>query len=114
MDLNAVAALLIGVLIRFGIPILITALVVWSLRRLDARWQAEIEERKIQSLDEVAVQNVQCWELRNCLEEKREDCAAFQNLTIPCWQHFRNEHGELRAECLECEIFRITPITIAA
>jgi len=44
MDLNAVAALLIGVLIRFGIPILITALVVWSLRRLDARWQAEITQ----------------------------------------------------------------------
>jgi hypothetical protein len=114
MDLNAIAALLIGILIRFGIPILITALVVWTLKRLDARWQAEIEERKIQSLEEVAVQKVQCWELRNCLEEQREDCVAFQNLAIPCWQHFRNEQGELREECLECEIFRITPITIAA
>ena len=114
MDLNAIAALLIGILIRFGLPILITALVVWSLRRLDARWQAEIEERKIQSLDEVEVQKIQCWDLKNCAEIEREECVAYQNPAIPCWQQFRNGRGELREECLECEIFRITPITIAA
>jgi hypothetical protein len=114
MDLNAVAALLIGIMIRFGLPILITALVVWTLKRLDARWQAEIDERRIQSMEGVAIQEIKCWELQNCLEEERGDCVAFQNPAIPCWQHFRNGQGELREDCLECEIFRITPITIAA
>jgi hypothetical protein len=114
MDLNAIAALLIGNLIRFGLPILITALVVWTLKRLDARWQAEIEERRTRSLEGVAVQKIQCWDTQNCPEVQREECVAYQNPAIPCWQHFRNGRGELREDCLECEIFRITPITIAA
>lgn len=114
MDLNAVVALMIGILLRFGIPLLITVVVVWSLKRLDARWQAEIEERRIRSVEGVVVQEIKCWDLQDCPEIKREECVAFQNSGIPCWQHFRNGNGELREDCLECEVFRITPITIAA
>lgn len=114
MDLNAVAAVLVGVLIRFGLPILITAIVVWGLKQLDARWQAEIDERRTLSMGGVEIEHIKCWELQNCVEDQRHDCVAFQNPSIPCWQHFRNGNGELREECLECQIFRITPITIAA
>jgi hypothetical protein len=114
MDLNAIGALVVGILIRFGLPILVTALVVWGLRRLDARWQAEIEGRRIRSMGGVVVQEIKCWEFQNCAEDQRSACVAYKNLSIPCWQHFRNGRGELREECLECEIFRITPITIAA
>ena len=114
MDLNAVAALLVGILVRFGLPIIVTALIVWGLKRLDSRWQVEISERRTRSMEGVAIQEIKCWELRACAEEERGDCIAFQNPAIPCWQHFRNGNGELREDCLECEIFRITPITIAA
>lgn len=114
MDLNAVLAVLVGMLIRFGLPILITAAIVWSLKRLDSRWQAEITERRERSMEGVAVQKVKCWDLHNCSEVQRKECVAFQNPSIPCWQHYRNGNGELRQECLECEIFRVTPITVAA
>lgn len=114
MDLNAVLAVLIGILIRFGLPTLVTALIVWSLKRLDARWQAEIADRRIHSMEGVSVQKIKCWDLMNCSEGQREDCIAFNNPSIPCWQLYRNGNGELRQKCLECEIFRVTPITVAA
>ena len=42
------AAVMVGLfLIRLGIPLAITILVTWALRRLDSRWQAEAELREI-------------------------------------------------------------------
>ena len=43
LDLSALLAIGLGLLIRFGIPILLTGLAAWSLRRLDQRWQRQSE-----------------------------------------------------------------------
>jgi len=43
-------------LLRLGVPILITAIVCYGLRRLDARWQAEAEAMN-GNRQEVAVVN---------------------------------------------------------
>ncbi len=114
MELEGILAVIIGIILRFGLPLLITALIVVALKRVDASWQAEIDERRIQSLKGMEVEQVQCWTISSCPEIKREECVAYQIRSVPCWQHFRNGRGELREDCLECEIFRITPITIAA
>ncbi len=114
MELEGILAVIIGIILRFGLPLLITALIVVALKKVDASWQAEIDERRIQSLQGMEIEQVQCWTISSCPEIKREECVAYQIPSVPCWQHFRNGRGELREGCLECEIFRITPITIAA
>src|SRR3972149_6254648 len=43
LDLSALLAIGLGLLIRFGIPILLTGLAAWGLRRLDQRWQLQSE-----------------------------------------------------------------------
>ncbi len=42
-ELSVVLTLIAGLLLRFGIPIGITALLVYALRRLDQKWQREVE-----------------------------------------------------------------------
>jgi hypothetical protein len=42
-ELAALIAVLTGLVIRFGLPLGLTALAAWGLRRLDAHWQAESE-----------------------------------------------------------------------
>ncbi|NIM92725.1 MAG: hypothetical protein GTO18_03285 [Anaerolineales bacterium] len=114
MDPVIVGAFLLAVLLRIGLPILITALIVWGLRKLDAHWQSESEEQELDIREIVAVQRTPCWEFHGCPEYKRQDCPAYLNPTIPCWQHFRNGRGELRVTCLDCQVFREAPLPMAA
>lgn len=115
MFLETAAIYLVGVLIRVGIPLLLTALVVWALRRLDARWQSDVKRTiVIKAKRSVTIQPLRCWEVQDCAPSLRESCRAYKNSQIPCWQQFRNGNGELREMCLECEIFRNAPLTMAA
>jgi hypothetical protein len=115
MDLNPVIALVVGIAIRFGIPIIVTALLVWGLRKLDAQWQSEATE-KVAQLQRLSTNGRKpCWKIRNCPPKEREGCPAYmQKSLIPCWQIFRNGRGELRESCLDCEVFRGTPTVMAA
>ena len=42
-DMNALFAVLLGFLLRFGVPLLLTGLAAWGLRRLDHQWQMQAE-----------------------------------------------------------------------
>jgi len=44
--LEAIGVTLIGLVVRFGIPIVLTILIVMWLRRLDARWQLEANQTR--------------------------------------------------------------------
>lgn len=99
---------------RIGLPILITAMLARFLHRLDQRWQQEIKHEQRKVLREVLTSNERCWQIKGCSPEHRKACVAFQDPAIPCWEHFRNGHGDLRGSCLECEVFRNIPIPLAA
>jgi len=98
-----------GVVFRFGIPAIVTTLVVWLLRRLDKRWQKEAKE---QGLVQVRAQNPGCWNINNCTEEKRSNCKAYKNPDVPCWHNFRDQDGRLRESCLGCEVFHKAPVPV--
>ena len=100
-------------LLRFGLPVLGTTLVIWLFRRLDARWQAEAREYKKHTGLESLVPVVRCWILNDCPEERRQNCPAYQNQDKPCWQHFRAVDGALKQSCLECRVFRAAPAPVA-
>ena len=99
----SILALIAGFLIRLAIPIALTALLIFFLRKLDAHWQAEAE------LPPPVVPTVDCWKIKNCTVEQRKVCVAYQ-ATLPCWQAKRLPNGYLREECLSCEVFTEAPM----
>lgn len=110
-ELSSLVAVAIGIALRLAIPIGLTILVVWWLRRLDTRWQAESQLGHVQvvNADELA-RAPRCWETRNCPPEKMADCPAHVQPHIACWQVFRRSDGSLKVECLTCMVFRRAPV----
>lgn len=103
----------LGLLLRIAIPAVLTVLLVRWLRRLDANWQAEAEQ-EIAASGVVRIGNRGCWKIMGCSEEKRAGCKAYAHADLPCWQVYRNGSGELREQCLGCQVFTEAPVPAAA
>lgn len=108
-SLNAFAWLVLGVLVRFGLPILLTALVMVGLRRLDEVWQTSASEPSL-AIAQIMVENCGCWLVKNCSDEQKARCAAYQQQDRPCWQVMREDHGQMKEACLGCEVFKSAPV----
>lgn len=96
-------AVLIGLLLRFAIPIAGTVLLVYFLRKLDAHWQAEAQ------LPPQPAQKLECWKIKDCSSAQQKNCLAASS-PLPCWQVFRKPNGYLREECISCQVFINAPI----
>jgi len=104
MNTTALFFVLTGLALRLILPLAITSLFVFLLRRLDARWQAEAEaERKLLEKDELP-----CW-IEQGLSVDEINLRAEKNQR-PCWQIHRLSNGYLRESCLECEVFLGAPL----
>jgi hypothetical protein len=101
----------VGIGFRILIPVAATAIFVFFLGKLDARWKAEAQMQMATS--RLAVPQKPCWEVRGCSEENKENCKAYANPDVPCWQTFRNKNGDLREGCLDCGVFHDAPEPIA-
>ncbi len=100
-------AVLLGILLRFGIPVLLTVGVVYLLRKLDARWQKDSQDRLAEAVS--LVPTIRCWLLKDCPQERMEQCPVYKQGGKPCWQFFRGPHGLLREKCLGCDVFHDAP-----
>ncbi len=110
-QLSDIAALLLGLLLRYGVPIGITALLAWMLSRLDARWQEQADRRQVPlSTLGAEVRQVRCWETTECSRDQRENCPAYAEPDVPCWQVFRKRDNRLREACLTCHVFLAAPV----
>jgi hypothetical protein len=103
---------LIGILLRIGVPILLTVLVAYFLRRLDTRWQEEAQKQMANSPRLIPANP--CWEVNHCSPEKKYHCKAFINPEVPCWQQYRSTDGLVRESCLSCSVFRNAPAPVTA
>jgi len=99
--MNEFYALLTGLLLRLGIPILLTGGLAYLLGRLDARWQQEAMQNKNPAPQ---IAQIPCWEQKGCPPEQVQDCPAARS-TEPCWQVFRHNNGSLEQKCLDCQVF---------
>lgn len=106
--LETLGVLALGILIRFAIPIGVTALLVWFFRRIDQRWKAEARL----TMERALPKNPGCWKINNCSAVDRAKCLAYANPDKPCWYIFRGKEGLLQEKCLICDIFRKAPIPI--
>ncbi|HSG44589.1 MAG TPA: hypothetical protein VLA72_15680 [Anaerolineales bacterium] len=100
--ITSLIVFLAGLLLRLAIPIAVTAVLIYGLRKLDARWQAEAQIP-------IQVEKPKCWEIKGCAPEDVKNCIAGQS-PMPCWQAYRLPNGYLRDECLSCEVFRHAPV----
>jgi len=98
-----ILALIAGVLLRLAIPILGTAVLIYFLRRLDERWQTEVQPQP------VSVQKLECWKVKGCSPAQQKNCIAASS-PLPCWQVFRQPNGYLQEECISCKVFIDAPI----
>lgn len=99
----SIFAFLAGLLIRLAIPLMVTVAVIFFLRKLDARWQAEAQ------LQTVKAAKPECWKIKNCPPERIKSCEASTS-SLPCWQVYRQPNGYLLEDCLSCEVFIDAPI----
>lgn len=106
--LPTIASVIVGFLLRLGLPIAVTILAVYFLHRLDKRWQAEAKTKNLPVTVLAGVNGKHCWEMKGCTEENQAKCPA-RKADQPCWQVFRASNGYLREECLICEFFKKTP-----
>jgi hypothetical protein len=113
--LSPVIVFLLGVILRLGLPLAVTALFVWLLRTLDAHWQADAREARRRALAPAMVSGrAPCWVINNCSAERRATCPIYGHAEVLCWQYFRDGQGSLRDACLGCEVFRNAPIPAQA
>jgi hypothetical protein len=120
--------------LRLGIPVLVTVLIAYGLRRLDAKWQAEAEaEEKAlnkplapqpqpqpqparsgitppmrQPIPVAMAGGQPCWSVKGCSESMRATCAAFNQPNVPCWTARMNAEGRLPAGCQDCKLYQPT------
>ena len=111
--LSPVIVFLLGAMLRIGLPLAVTALLVWLLQQVDAHWQAEAERQRAHA-PVTATPRVPCWVINNCSPERRAACPIYGHAEVLCWQYFRDRQGRLRETCLACQVFRNAPIPVPA
>jgi len=100
---------ILGFLIRIGIPLALTILLSWLLRRLDAQWRDEAIGYKAEAISK-AEQDIYytiwsrepCWEANNCSPEARARCKAYLQSEKPCWEVYRS-NGSFSKSCASCQ-----------
>ena len=103
--LTTLLVLCTSLLLRLALPITITLVLVYFLRKLDSRWQAEAK------LQPMYVQKPECWKIKGCPLERQKNCIA-RTSSLPCWQMLRLPNGYLREECISCKVFIDAPIPV--
>ena len=97
---------------RFGLPLVITLVLIGVFSKLDSRWKEEALSMRKNLVHEQVIPMIKCWVFQDCPPERREKCPAFQQKQIPCWQTFRDKYGTLKDGCLSCDVFKEVPLPI--
>ncbi len=81
---DATLAFVVGVVIRFAIPIGLTLVAIWFFRKLDQRWKAEAEELTRMQMAMATAKRTPCWEQKQCSPEKMRQlpCVRAERSTL--------------------------------
>jgi hypothetical protein len=111
-NIYTIITLSAGLLLRIGVPVIITLSLVYFFTRLDARWQAESERLRRAEVKRLLIRapETMCFNINNCPKMVRANCKAYATPEIPCWQVFRNQEGLLQEKCLGCRAFKEAPV----
>ncbi len=108
---TTLSAILLLILLRVAVPIAVTIAFVALLKWLDERWKKEAD---LEGSPVVQIGNIGCWEINNCPATARQECKAYNNPDMPCWQALRDKNGRLQERCIGCDVFRHAPMPVSA
>ena len=106
--MDVAITVVLGFLLRLGVPVAVTALILGLLYLLDKRWQREALTLP------VVPTGKRCWEVKGCTEDAKKNCPAAAQPDIPCWHVFRSRDGVMKDICLDCKVFRRAPLPAKA
>ena len=102
--LDSILAILTGVFLRLLVPISVTTLIVYGLRKLDEHWQEEARNEK----NILAINEMPCLKMQgNSVEQMKLRVSLSAQ---PCWQVQRSHNGHLSEACLSCDVFLDAPV----
>lgn len=102
-----------GLFLRFGVPLGMTAVLAWMLRNLDERWRVEAGA-EVSEPQQGEASSAECWNSRDCPDARRERGRAAQERGHACWQIRQALTGRLPEECLDCPVFMQSVLGLAA
>ena len=102
--MNTLSSLLLGLSVRILLPVSVTLVAIFLLRRLDRHWK-----REALSLPVINRSSKPCWAVKGCSPAERKACPAAASPDTPCWQIFRTKDGVMKEDCLTCDVFRQAP-----
>ncbi len=106
MNITSILVLLTGVFVRLIVPLAVTALIVFLLSKLDARWQAEAEKEHTALVKD----EMPCWKEQGlAMDEIKLQVSKNKQ---PCWQTHRLSNGYLCEACFDCEVFLAAPVPV--
>jgi hypothetical protein len=92
---------LVGLFLRFGVPLGLTIILAWLLKNIDLQWLKEANgEKEVEKSDFPSI--IQgCWILHNLSLEKSLSGDPQEG----CWKVRVKFEGDLPDQCLECNFF---------
>jgi hypothetical protein len=100
----------VGVVLRVILPLGVTLVVAWILKRFDDQWRSESLADSLRMAG--SIETLHCWDFAGCRPEVRSSCRAFNNQDQPCWEMMRSR-GQLQEACKACP-FRKQKLAAAA
>lgn len=115
--MNASQATLTMVLLfalRCLVPLALMFGIGYAMNWLVDRWEAEAADKNgLQKLgQETAVSQSSsgnCWSIKQCDPNLRENCPGFAQQVLPCWLARTRTEGILPAECTTCPLYKQKP-----
>jgi hypothetical protein len=108
--------------VRLGVPVAITLLLIWGFRQIDRRWlgtSKTVVPAPLVGLTANAETGEcnpalgPCWEFKACPEAKREKCVVYQTKAERCWLCHLQTDGRVPGQCRTCGLFAATTLAPA-
>ena len=104
MPATEILEILLGMTLRFVLPVGVTIALGYVLHRFDERWRiASLQEGLAKLAGDRPIGTVRCWEINDCPPERRNACRAYQNPETPCWDAV-SPNGHLQEACRRCPL----------
>ena len=121
-DFQATAVMVALFALRCVLPMVLMFAIGYGMNKLVDHWEKQEAAAKAPkpaiplpvaqpaaARPAAAAAKIPCWVFKNCDEQKRASCPAYQNQSLACWVALIRAEGKLPAKCAGCERYSGMP-----